>query len=78
MNGSTGVAKAPSPGPPRGRSDTDRAWLVWVGFVRAEFRISSKAFWQSASVGAHRRGNAVLGLGDPDLDRCHIDWCPGM
>jgi len=75
---STSVAKVPSRGPPRGRSDTDRAWIVWVGFVRAGFCIDSKIFWQTASVGAHRRANAVLSLGDPDLDRCYINWGPGL
>jgi len=41
----------------------DQAWLVWVGFVRAGFRIGSKAFWQTASVGAHRRAKVALSLG---------------
>jgi len=34
-NSCTGVSNAPSRGPYRGRSDADRAELVWIGFVRA-------------------------------------------
>jgi len=32
-----GVAKAPSREPPRCRSDTDRAEIIWIGFVQAGF-----------------------------------------
>jgi len=76
---STGVAKAPTRGPPRGSSYTDRAWLVWVGFVRTGFRIGNKAFWQTVSVGAHRSANAALSLGGSGFDRLSrlVFWLAG-